>query len=141
MNIYALAAGIVSAVAVVLLFRASRLEDTRWAYPILLAEFPANYWAFAIYGSDVPALLKEMTVGLAFLAVAYIAYRARGFITLLALAAGYVLHAAYDFSHDLLLINAGMPSWWPEYCASIDVLIGAYLAYLALSFRRTPAHA
>ena len=133
MNIYALAVGVVSAVGVVQLFKAWGLESTKWAYPVLLAEFPVNYWAFAIYGSDSAALLKEIVVGLAFLAVAYIAYKVKAFVTLLLLAFGYVMHAAYDFSHNFLFVNAGAPTWWPEFCASVDVLIGAYVAYLAFS--------
>jgi hypothetical protein len=136
MNIYALAVGIVSAFVVVLFFKAWGLENTKWAYPVLLAEFPVNYWAFAIYGPDSAALLKEIVVGLAFLAVAYIAYKVKAFATLLLLAFGYVMHAAYDFSHNLIFVNAGAPTWWPEFCASVDVLIGAYIAYLAFSFRK-----
>jgi hypothetical protein len=136
MNIYALAVGIVSAFVLVPLFKAWGLENTKWAYPVLLAEFPVNYWAFAIYGSDSAALLKEIVVGLAFLAVAYIAYKFKSFATLLLLAFGYVMHAAYDFSHNFFFVNAGAPTWWPEFCASVDVLIGAYIAYLAFSFRK-----
>ena len=136
MNIYALAVGVFSAIVVVLLFKAWRLEETKWAYPVLLAEFPVNYWIFAIYGSDSAALLKELAVGLAFLAVAFIGYKVKSFVTLLLLAFGYVMHAAYDFSHNFLFVNAGAPTWWPEFCASVDVLIGAYIAYLAFSFRK-----
>jgi hypothetical protein len=131
MNIYALATGAVIAVVVVLLFKARRLEEARWAYPVLLATFPVNYWVFAIYASDSAALLKEFLVGLAFLAVAYIACKFRSFVTLLLLTAGYVMHAAYDFCHNLFFLNAGAPTWWPEFCGSVDVLIGAYIAYLA----------
>jgi hypothetical protein len=133
MNIYALAIGAVIALVVVLLFKAWGLESTKWAYPVLLATFPVNYWVFAIYGSDSAALLKELLVGLAFLAVAYTAYKFKSFATLLLLAFGYVMHAAYDFSHNRFFVNAGAPTWWPEFCGSVDVLIGAYIAYLALS--------
>jgi len=136
MNMYAIAIGAVIALAVVLLFKVWGLEETKWAYPVLLAEFPVNYWVFAIYGSDSAALLKEVLVGLAFLAVAYIAYKFKAFVTMLFLAFGYVMHAAYDLSHKLLFINAGAPTWWPEFCASVDVLIGAYIAYLSFSFRK-----
>ena len=136
MNNYALAIGAVIAFVVVLLFKAWGLERTKWAYPVLLATFPVNYWVFAIYGSDSAALLKEALVGLAFLAVAYIAYKFKAFATLLLLAAGYVLHAAYDFSHNFFFVNAGAPTWWPEFCASVDVPIGAYIAYLAFSLPR-----
>lgn len=134
MNIYALAVGVVIAVVTVLLFKAWGLEEAKWAYPVLLAEFPVNYWIFAIYGSDSAALLNELLVGLAFLAVAYTAYKSKSFVTLLLLAAGYVMHAVYDFYHNLFFVNAGAPTWWPEFCGSVDVLIGAYIAYLAFSF-------
>ena len=136
MNAYALAAGVASAVVVVLLFRAWGLEKTKWAYPVLLAEFPVNYWIFAIWGSDSAALLREIAVSLAFLAVAYIACRVKSFVSLLLLAFGYATHAAYDLSHNFIFTNAGVPTWWPEFCASVDVLIGAYIAHLAFSFRK-----
>src|SRR3977135_1327880 len=107
MNIYALAVGVVSAVVVILLFKAWGLEQTKWAYPVLLAEFPVNYWIFAVYGSDSAALLRELVVSLAFLAVAYIAYKVRSLVTLLLLAFAYIMHAAYDFSHNFFFVNAG----------------------------------
>ena len=134
MNIFAVATGAVIAVVVILIFKAWGLEEAKWAYPVLLAEFPVNYWIFAIYGSDSAALLKEVLVGLAFLAVAYTAYKFKSFVALLLLAFGYVMHAAYDLSHNFFFVNAGAPAWWPEFCASVDVLIGGYLAYLAFSF-------
>ena len=139
MNIYALAIGIVIAVIVVLRFRARRLEKTKWAYPIFLATFPIYYWVFALYASDYAALLNEFMVGAAFLAIAYVAYKFRSFATLQLLAIGYVAHAAYDFYHDALFVNAGVPTWWPEFCGSIDVLIGGYVAYLAFALRRQAA--
>ena len=74
----------------VLLFKARGLEEAKWAYPVLLATFPVNYWVFAIYASDSAALLKELLVGVAFLAVAYTAYKFKSFVTLLLLAFGYV---------------------------------------------------
>lgn len=136
MNIYALTIGIFIAVIVVLRFRARRLEKTQWAYPLLLATFPIYYWVFAVYASDYTALLNELMAGVTFLAIAYVAYRSRSFATLLLLAIGYVAHAAYDFYHDALFVNSGVPTWWPEFCGSVDVLIGGYVAYLAFSLRR-----
>lgn len=136
MNIYALAIGALIAVAVVMRFRARRLEKTTWAYPILLATFPVYYWVFAVYAADYTALLNELMAGAAFLAIAYVAFKFKSFATLLLLAIGYVAHAAYDFYHDALFANAGVPAWWPEFCGSVDVLIGGYVAYLAFSLRR-----
>lgn len=136
MSIYALTIGIFIAVIVVLRFRARRLEKTPWAYPMFLATFPLYYWVFAVYAADYTALLYELMASVAFLAIAYVAYRSRSFATLVLLAIGYVTHAAYDFYHDALFVNSGVPAWWPEFCGSVDALIGSYIAYLAFSLRR-----
>lgn len=139
MNIYALAFGILIAVIVVLRFRSGRLEKTKWAYPMFLATFPVYYWVFAIYASDYPALFNELMASVAFFAIAYVAYKFRSFATLLLLASGYVAHAAYDFYHGAWFTNSGVPAWWPEFCGSVDVLVGVYIAYLAFSLRERGA--
>lgn len=139
MNIYALAIGLFVAVIVVLRFRARKLERTKWAYPMFLATFPIYYWVFAVYASDYTALLHEIAASAAFLVIAYVAYKFRSFATLLLLAVGYVAHAAYDVYHDSLFSNSGVPTWWPEFCGSVDVLVGGYVAYLAFALHRRAA--
>lgn len=139
MNLYALAIGVLVAVIVVLRFRAGRLETTRWAYPALLVTFPVYYWIFAVVVSDYSALPGELVASVAFFAIAYVAYAFRSFATLLLLSVGYVAHAAYDFHHDALLSNSGVPTWWPEFCGSVDVLLGFYVAWLAFALRRRAA--
>lgn len=121
------------AVIVVLRFKSRQLEDTTWAYPILLASFPVYYWVFAVYASDYRALLIEFVASVGFLAITYVAYNYRSFATLMLLAIGYVAHAVYDIYHDALFINRGVPAWWPEFCGAVDVLIGVYMIYLAIS--------
>ena len=136
MNIYALVVGIVIAAFVVWRFKSRRWEKTKWAYPFLLATFPAYYWVFAVYASDYTALVNEFVAGLAFLTIAYIAYRFKSQATLLLLAVGYVGHATYDVYHDLFFVNSGAPTWWPEFCGAVDVLVGIYIGYLAFSLRK-----
>ena len=140
MNLYAFGIGILVAIYVVLRLRSTELERTTWAYPLLLATFPLYYLAFALFVSDYAVLPKEIFIGLAFLAIAYIVYSCKSFITLLLLALGYVLHAAYDFYHNLFFVNAGVPHWWPEFCGSVDALIGSYIVYLAFLFRNSSSH-
>jgi hypothetical protein len=103
---------------------------------MFLATFPIYYWVFAVYASDYTALLYELMASVPFLAIAYVAYRSRSFATLVVLAIGYVAHAAYDLYIDALFFNAGVPTWWPEFCGSVDVVIGGYVAYLAFSLRK-----
>lgn len=138
MNIYAFAIGIVVAVIIVLRFRARGLENTKWAYPMFLATFPVYYWVFALSASDYTVLLNEVVASAAFLAIAYVAYKFRSLATLLLLAVGFVSHAAYDLYHDMLFSNSGVPAWWPEFCGSVDVLIGSYVVYLAFALHRQP---
>ncbi|HET7057137.1 MAG TPA: hypothetical protein VFI05_00310 [Nitrospiraceae bacterium] len=139
MNIYALSIGVVVGVIVLLHLKATKRESTNWAYPLLLATFPVFYWAFAVYAADYAALLREFVAGAAFLVIAYIACRFKSPGTLLLLAVGYIGHAAYDVYHNLLFVNGGTPAWWPEFCGSVDVLLGGYVAYLAVSYAKNAA--
>ena len=131
MHYYALITGIVIAFYVVIRFRKTRLEKKKWVYPAFLATFPMYYWAFAIYASDYDALVNELVVGVGFLVIALVAYKFNSFISLVLLAIGYMAHAGYDVIHNSLFYNPGTPVWWPEFCGSVDVLIGIYLLYFA----------
>ena len=133
MNLFALIAGIIVAIVVVIHFRKTKLERKVWVYPLLIATFPVYYWIFAIYASDMQALYKEILVGFVFIGMAVWAIKVNRKLGLILLALACILHGVYDVVHDNLFTNSGVPSWWPELCGSIDVLIGMYLLYLAIS--------
>lgn len=133
MNLYALLAGFLIAVSVVVGFRKAGFESKKRLYLFALASFPAYYWAFALYGSDYVALLKEVFAGALFLGVAALAYGAKRKTSLLMLSIGYLGHAGYDVTHNFLFFNPGAPDWWPEFCGVVDVSIGLYLVYLLAS--------
>ena len=135
MNLYALVAGIVIAIYVVVRFRKTKLKKRKWVYPLFLATFPIYYWAFAVYGSDYMALKNELLTGALFITLAYGAYKLSNFNAPLVLAIGYMGHAIYDVGHNTLFINSGVPLWWPEFCGSVDILIGIYLLIMAASLK------
>lgn len=135
MNLLAFTIGIALALYAIVRFRGTKLEKKKWVYPALLATFPFYYFVFAIYATDYDALINEILVGLAFIAIAYTAYKLQRIVALIVLAAGYIAHAVYDVVHNHIFINEGTPSWWPEFCGAVDGLIGIYLMYLALSVR------
>ena len=135
LNLTAIFVGIIVAIVVVIWFRNTKLEKKVWVYPLLIVTFPVYYWVFAIYGSDLPALYTEILVGFVFIGLAFIAIKINRKTGLVILATTCILHGVYDVIHDKLFINSGTPSWWPEFCGSVDVLIGVYLFYLAISFR------
>ena len=45
------------------------------------------------------------------------------------LALGLALHSVFDFFHPHLIENAGVPSWWPQFCLALAA--AAYVAYEA----------
>lgn len=135
MNLFALFFGFIIAFYVVIRFRITSLEKKKWVYPVVLATFPVYYWIFAVYASDYSALINELAIGVGFLVIAFIAYMLKSYIGLLFLAFGYIAHAVYDVVHNSLFYNSGTPLWWPEFCGAVDILIGLYLVYMAISKR------
>jgi uncharacterized membrane protein HdeD (DUF308 family) len=135
MNLYALVIGMATVAFIIFRFKQSKLEYTKWAYPLLLASFPVYYFAFAVYGNDFTALGKELLAGMVFFAFAFIAYKSQRALAAVLVGIGCILHAIYDASHNLLFTNAGTPDWWIEFCGSIDLILGVYLIYFALTMR------
>lgn len=82
------------------------------------------------------ALPNELLYGGVFFLIALCSKRLASSAWLALLAAGYLLHGVYDVIHDGLFINGGVPLWWPEFCGTVDIVIGLYLLWLALSSRR-----
>ncbi|MDD5052866.1 MAG: hypothetical protein PHO27_09085 [Sulfuricurvum sp.] len=136
MILYAIGIGVLIGIFVILRFKKRKLERTRWAYPVFLATFPLYYILFALYAMDYKALLNEIIISILFLVIAYISYRYKNKITLILLSIGYILHAVYDFIHDYLFSNAGIPVWWPYFCSSVDIIMGIYILYFAIRVRK-----
>ncbi len=134
LNLTALVIGIIIAVVVIIRFRKTTLERKVWVYPLLIATFPVYYWVFAVSGSDMQALYKELLVGVIYIVLAYVALKVKRKFGLVVLSAACISHAVYDVFHDSLFTNSGTPIWWPELCGSIDMLIGFYLLYKAVNF-------
>jgi len=132
LNIYALIAGIATVAYVIIRFKKTRLERSKWAYPLLLASFPLFYFIFAIYAKDTQALAYEVLISLVFFLIALFSYKSSIRASALLVASGCILHGVYDAYHDLLFINPGAPNWWLEFCGSIDIILGVYLIYFAL---------
>jgi hypothetical protein len=47
----------------------------------------------------------------------------------------WILHGLYDLTHGRFFTNPGVPGWYPIFCFSVDVVVGAYLLWLS---RRIP---
>ena len=49
------------------------------------------------------------------------------------LSLGYIGHGIYDAVHIHLFENPGMPIWWPEFCGTVDIIMGLYLIVYSIN--------
>lgn len=126
-----LIAGVLLAVAIAVLARVMRFEQDRSFYPTILIIIASYYILFAILGGSEHALLWELVIALAFSAIAI--FGSLRFPLLVG--AGIAAHGLFDLVHHVIIQNPGVPSWWPTFCASVDLLLGAWVMGLYYSRR------
>lgn len=115
--------GLLLAVGVAALARFTRFDRDRSFYPTVLMIIASYYVLFAVMGGSSRALGWELAVALAFSTIAIIgALHAPVLVGV-----GIMAHGLFDLVHDGLVENAGVPTWWPGFCGSVDVLLGLWV--------------
>jgi hypothetical protein len=51
--------------------------------------------------------------------------------------AGIAGHGVFDFVHHSFVENPGVPVWWPGFCATVDLILGGWLAIRLWEGRHT----
>ena len=97
------------------------LDRDRAFYPTVTIVIAFYYALFALIGGSMDALLLESIAILVFLGVSVAGFRTSLWLVVAALAA----HGVYDFIHEYLISNPGVPAWWPPFCLSYDVVAAA----------------
>ena len=132
----ALVVGALLALGVGLFATGIGLDRDRAFYPVVTIVIASYYALFAVMGTSPHALVLESLVGTVFLAGAVSGFKSSLWFVVAALAA----HGIFDLGHGALILNPGVPSWWPQFCLTYDVTLAAYLAWLLRSGRlRAPA--
>lgn len=119
----AYAIGVLLSAAVLLFARVVGFHRDRAFYPTILMIVASFYILFATIGASGRSLLFEILVALGFTTLAVLGYK-RSFRII---AAGIFAHGVFDFFHHFFVPNPGMPPWWPAFCMSFDVAMGAWL--------------
>jgi hypothetical protein len=131
MNIWAVALGLGLGAALFIFLTRQRIFKPNIATALVLIAIAAFYPAFALHSEA--SLWLHSAVFIAFAGFA-IALRARG---ILFLGIGIVAHGIFDaalfFSSHT--IHTPGPVWWPEFCATVDIVLGVGLIY---SCKRAP---
>lgn len=109
-------------------------DRERAFYPTVLIVVASYYVLFDLMGASTRALVIEIAVAMGFLLAAVIGYKKNLWLIAIAL----VGHGVFDGLHGLLFENPGVPRWWPGFCLTFDVILGALLA-MRLMKRTLPA--
>ncbi len=118
--------GLVISSAVALMARGVGFDRDRAFYPTAVIVIASYGVLFATIGGSSSALVAELGVMLAFTVLAVVGFRSNPWLVVTALAG----HGLFDAVHGHVIDNAGMPAWWPAFCASYDLGAGAWLAWL-----------
>ena len=127
--------GVGLAVMVCVLATLVGFDRDRVFYPTMVIVVATYYILFAAMASSTPALVSESLVACVFLGLAAAGFKWNLWLIVAALAG----HGVFDFFHHLFIQNPGVPTWWPGFCLSFDVLAACFLA--ALLIRRSASAA
>ncbi len=100
------------------------LDRGRSFYPTVLIVVAAYYPLFAVMGASGTILQIEIAAAVGFSLLAVLGFKRHLWLVAAAIAG----HGVFDFVHHLLIPNPGMPIWWPGFCGSVDLILGAWLA-------------
>jgi hypothetical protein len=115
--------GLTLSLAVAALAVAVGFDRERAFYPTVLIVVASYYVLFAAMGASNPILILELIVAATFLLLAIVGYKKNLWLVALAIAG----HGIFDVAHPFLFQNPGVPSWWPGFCATFDVVFGSVL--------------
>jgi len=118
------AVGIVLAVVVYVFARLVGFDRDRAFYPTVAVVVASYYVLFAVMGGSSRALVLELLVMGGFVVLAVAGFKRRAWLVIAAIAG----HGVQDFFHAGIVANSGVPVWWPAFCGSFDVVLGALLA-------------
>lgn len=121
--------GVLVAVGVAALAKFTRFDEDRSFYFTVLVIIASYYVLFAVLGGSGLALVWELVIAAAFSTVAIVgALHAPILVGI-----GIIAHGLFDFVHDGIIENPGVPTWWPSFCGSVDVLLGLWVVILTRS--------
>lgn len=121
----ALSIGLALGIGTCVFATAIGFDRDRAYYPTVMVVIAFIYTLFASMNGDTGTVLIESSVGVVFATVAVLGFKSHMWLV----AAALVSHGLFDVVHGQLIANAGVPQWWPAFCASFDIAAGAYMAW------------
>ena len=128
--------GITAATVVGLFATVVGFDKERGFYPVVLIVIAALYLLFAAMANSTASLVAETIPALVFVTMAVLGFRKKAPWLVVV---GLALHGVFDFFHHSVIENPGVPTWWPGWCLSYDVVAAAYMGALILVRRSSNA--
>jgi len=125
--------GVTLALAVGIIFSKLGFARDRSFYPTVMIVIAAYYVLFALIDGSPRALRSELGPFAAFAAAAVAGFRWSPWFVVAALAG----HGIFDLAHPQVITNHGVPSFWPDFCSTYDLVAAAYLAASLVGARST----
>ena len=116
--------GVILGLAVGGLATAAGFDRERSFYPTVMIVIASYYVLFATMGGTGRTIAVEIAVAAPFLILAMVGFK-RNLWLVVAMIVG---HGVFDSLHHFFIDNPGLPRWWPGFCMTIDVVLGAWLA-------------
>ena len=116
--------GVILSAAVAALAAWVGFDRERAFYPTVLIVVGSYYVLFAASAASPSILMIEIAVACGFLILAVLGFKKHFWIVPLGMAG----HGIFDLVHPFVILNPGVPRWWPGFCLSFDVLLASWLA-------------
>ena len=116
--------GAVSGLMIVAIMFRSGMFAERSGAAMLLAAIASFYPVFAVISGDPLAIMLHVAIFAGFAALALRGFRYGLYI----IAGGLIAHGLFDLSLMFTLITG--PTWWPAFCASLDLVAGLAIVRL-----------
>jgi len=123
--------GVILALSVGLSASSIGLDRDRAFYPIVMIVIASYYALFAVMGGSIEVLAPESVAIAVFIVISIAGFRNSLWLVVAALLA----HGVFDVVHSKIILNPGVPNWWPNFCLAYDVVAGLYLAWLLKTSR------
>jgi len=121
--------GIVLGLAIAGLAKVLGYDKDRSFYPVILIVIAMYYVLFAVMNESAGIIITELIIALVFMLLAMLGSR----VSLLVIAVGLMAHGVFDLLHDRIVTYPEVPTWWPGFCAAVDVVLGVVVLFIAKS--------
>jgi hypothetical protein len=119
--------GIVLSLCVAVFAKRVGFDRDRAFYPTILIVIACYYVLFAAMSGSIHAVVIESLVMTVFLTAAVIGFKSRPWLVVVAIFG----HGVLDVFHGRVIVNPGVPPWWPAFCCAYDVGAAVALAWFS----------